>query len=116
MNACLTAKALEDIESCLFWSAENLGIPAAHRYRVLLETALLAIIENPELPGSIRIEGLDGEAGGYHMRHSRKQASVGGLIVKNPRPFLVYRATDGGSIEILRVLHERMDFESNFDP
>jgi len=37
-----TAKALGDIESSLFWSAENFGIPAAHRYRVLLDVALSA--------------------------------------------------------------------------
>ncbi len=115
MNVIRTAKALEDIESCLFWSAENFGIPAAHRYRVLLEVALLAILEDPELPGSKLIEGFSGKVRAYHIRHSRKEAPVGGLIVKIPRHFIVYRTTGTRSIELLRVLHDRMDFESNLN-
>lgn len=113
MNIIRTAKCLEDTESCLFWSAENFGIAAAHRYRVLMEVALMAIYENPELPGSKRIEGFGGKVRAYHIRHSRKKASVEGLIVKNPRHFIVYRTTDTGSIELLRVLHDVMDFASN---
>ena len=112
MNLIRTAKSVEDIESCLLWSAENFGIPAAHRYRVLLEVALLAIVEDPDLHGSKLIEGFDDKVRLYHLRHSRKVASVGGLIVKNPRHFIVYRATDDGAIELLRVLHERMDFDT----
>jgi len=113
MNVSRTTRALEDIESCLYWSAENFGIPAAHRYRVLLEVALLAILEAPELTGSKPIEGFGGQMRAYHIRHSRKEAPVGGLIVKNPRHFIVYRTTDTGSIELLRVLHDCMDFDSN---
>ncbi len=44
MNLIRSATAVEDIESCLLWSVENFGLPAAHRYRMLLEVALLAII------------------------------------------------------------------------
>jgi toxin ParE1/3/4 len=112
MRLLRSAKALEDLEACLFWSAENFGIPAAHRYRVLLEVALLAILADPELRGSKRIEGFGGKVRAYHIRHCRKEAPVGGLIVKNPRHFIVYRISDAGSIELLRVLHDRMDFET----
>lgn len=112
MNLLRTAKAVEDIESCLLWSAENFGIPAARRYRVLLEVALLAILEYPELRGSKLVEVFDGKVRTYHLRHSRKDAPVGGLIVKNPRHIIVYRTVGDGPIELLRVLHERMDFET----
>jgi toxin ParE1/3/4 len=115
MNLIRTARAVDDIESCLLWSAENFGIPAAHRYRVLLEVALLAIMEDPELPGSKLAEGFDGNVRLYHLRLSRKAAPVGGLIVKNPRHFIVYRATEDGAIELLRVLHERMDFDTRMN-
>jgi len=115
MNLLRTAKAVEDIESCLLWSAENFGIPAAHRYRVLLEVALLAIVEEPDLRGSKVMEGFDGKVRIYHLRHRRKDAPVGGLIVKNPRHFIVYRAMDDGAVELLRVLHERMDFEAQMN-
>jgi toxin ParE1/3/4 len=109
MNLIRTAKAVEDLESCLLWSAESFGIPAAHRYRALLEVALLAILEDPELRGSKPIEGFDGKVKIYHLRHCRQAAPVGGLIVKNPRHFIVYRTMEAGAIELLRVLHERMD-------
>ncbi|HRJ10998.1 MAG TPA: type II toxin-antitoxin system RelE/ParE family toxin [Prosthecobacter sp.] len=115
MNLTRTAKAVEDIESCLLWSAENFGIPAARRYRALLEVALLAILEDPELCGSKLMEGFDGKVRIYHLRHSRKAAPVGGLIVKNPRHFIVYRITSDRAIELLRVLHERMDFETQMN-
>lgn len=115
MKVIYSAKALEDIESCLFWSAENFGIPAAHRYRALLEVALLAILKDPNLPGSKRIEGFDGKVCAYHLKHSRKEAPVGGLIVKSPRHFIVYRAMDTGGIELLRVLHDGMDFDVNLE-
>jgi toxin ParE1/3/4 len=113
MKIIRTDKALEDIESCLFWSAENFGLPAAHRYRELLEVALLAILANPELPGAKRIEGFDNKVWAYHLKHSRKAAPVNGLIVKSPRHFIVYRAKCPGCIELLRVLHDCMDFDSN---
>ncbi len=103
MNLIRTAKALEDIEACLYWSAENFGIPAARRYRVLLEVALLAILKTPEPRGSKRIEGFGGKVRAYHLRHSRKDAPVDGLIVKTPRHFIVYRKTQTGGIELLRV-------------
>ena len=113
MKLVYTDRALEDIEACLFWSAENFGIPAAHRYRALLEVALLAVLKEPELPGSKRIEGFGGMVRVYHIKHSRNDAPVGGLIVKAPRHLIVYRTTDIGGIELLRVLHDRMDFESS---
>jgi toxin ParE1/3/4 len=112
MNLIRSATAVEDIESCLLWSVENFGIPAAHRYRALLEVALLAIMEDPELHGSKQVEGFDGKVRLYHLRHSRRSAPVGGLIVKNPRHFIVYRAMEERAIELLRVLHERMDFDT----
>jgi len=112
VNVIRTAKALEDIESCLFWSAESFGIPAAHRYRVLLKVTLLAILKTPELTGSKRIEGFGGKVRAYHLRHSRKEASLGGQIVKTPRHFIVYRTTETGNIARLRVLYDRMDFDS----
>jgi toxin ParE1/3/4 len=115
MNLIRSATAVEDIESCLLWSVENFGIPAAHRYRVLLEVALLAIMKDPDLHGSKQVEGFDGKVRIYHLRHSRKAASVGGLIVKNPRHFIVYRATEVREIELLRVLHERMDFDAHMN-
>ena len=70
---------------------------------------------NPELPGSKRIVGFDCDVQAYHIRHCRKNAPVGGLIVKNPRHFIVYRTTASGGIELLRVLHDRMDIESNLE-
>ena len=47
-----TDKAVQDIEACLYWSVENFGVSVAHRYRVLLEGALLAILLEPGRVGS----------------------------------------------------------------
>jgi toxin ParE1/3/4 len=55
-----------------------------------------------------KLERFDGSVRKYHLKHSRKNAAVGGLIVKKPRHFIVYRV-NGDTLEILRVLHDRMD-------
>ena len=45
------------------------------------------------------------------LKHRKKFARVDGNAVKNPKHLIVYRNRDG-EIEILRLLHERMDIVS----
>jgi toxin ParE1/3/4 len=108
MKRVRTARALRDFQDCILWSARNFGKQAAYRYKVLLEVAILDLGENADPIGSDSIEEFNGSVRKYHLRHSRKNAAVGGLIVKKPRHFIVYRV-NGDTLEILRVLHDRMD-------
>lgn len=111
MKIATTFRASRDIEECLLWSASNFGIPAARRYRKLLAVAIGEIANDPQLPGSKTWDDLQPGVRLYHLVHSRKRAPVDGLIVKRPRHFIAYRVSKGDTLEVLRVLHERMNIE-----
>jgi len=102
--------------NCLRWSYEQFGAVAAQRYRVLIQVAIMAILKDPQCSGSKAFPGKVDHVRLYHLRHSRNQAPVDGLIVKTLRHFLVYRHTDSkladSRLELLRLLHEKMDFET----
>ena len=107
----ISERALEDIEECLIWSAANFGRAAALRYRELLAVALSELADDPGLLGSRVHAGLQAGVRLYHLAHSRRRAPVEGLVVKRPRHFIVYRVAEGDSLEVLRVLDDRMDLE-----
>jgi len=47
----------------------------------------------------------------FHLRRCRKKAALNGLVVKEPRHFVLYRIKEPGGIEILRLLHDEMDID-----
>ena len=103
-------RALRDIDDCLFWSARNFGRQAAYRYKTLLSVSIREIANDPALPGHRNLEGFEPLVRLYHIRHSRRRADVGGLIVKQPRHFIAYQA-ENDMLTILRDLHDSMDVE-----
>jgi len=108
MKLVRTPQSLLDLQDCILWSARNFGRQAAYRYKVLLEVSILEIGNNPNLIGSDSINEFDDSIKKYHLRNSRKNAPVGGIIVKRPRHFIVYRVKQD-EIQILRVLHDQMN-------
>lgn len=110
MNLQTTRLALQDLDDCLLWSLKHFGRPAAERYRRLLEHSIREIANSPDLIGSeLREEFGDGVLF-YHLRNSRKDVVIGGMVVKKPRHFICYRH-DAGTVTILRILHDQMDFD-----
>lgn len=88
-------------ESRRSWSDE-----AARRYAMLLDAAMNHVAEEPR--GPLTRDGAAIRPGlrSFHVRHAR------GLIparVKAPTHLLIFRVVEGGLVEIVRVLHERMD-------
>ncbi len=51
----------------------------------------------------------------HHLRHNRKRAAVNGLVVKNPRHFVIY-LEEPEAVRILRLLHDCMDIEARIGP
>ena len=98
----------EDLISALEWALENFGEKTRTRYLKLIEVSLNSITKDPlllhsrEFEKTVRI---------YHLKHRKKAARVDGIAVNNPKHMIVYRIEDG-EIEILRLLHERMDIIS----
>jgi toxin ParE1/3/4 len=103
-----TSQFKEDVISTLERTVEFFGSSAKERYARLINVALEEITKDPLLRGSREAHGVRL----YHLRHSKKNAAVDGISVKNPRHFVAYRVS-GEVIEVLRLLHDSRDIESH---
>ena len=110
MRLTRSQQTIQDIEDALFNSAVSFGKPAARRYRNLIQTAMRDVAADPELTDSSTISSAPENLRIYHLRHSKQRAVVDGLSVKRPRHVLIYQVKPI-SVVIVRVLHERMDFD-----
>lgn len=106
----ISGPARADLEHILAVSLERWGEDGQARYRGLLEAALRAIASDPEGPVT-RDRGLLG-AGlrSFHLRHTRRAHGV-----HEPVHIIYYRLMRSASIEVVRVLHERMDPTAHLD-
>lgn len=103
----LSEPAKADIAAILKTSEELHGKQARIRYRACLTAAMRRIAADPEGPLTIdRIELVSGIRS-FHIRHSRGESRE--APVANPVHVIFYRATDVGVVEIVRILHERME-------
>ena len=103
----LSDPAKSDIASVLRTSAAMHGVEARIRYRGLLTAALRRIAADPH--GLLTVDRGNLFAGlrSLHVRHSRaesREAPVG-----DPVHVIFYRVIEPGLVEIVRVLHERME-------
>lgn len=103
----LTKTAKADIASILKTSESRHGLEARLRYRGLIAAAIRRVADDPN--GPLTKEFPFGESGvrSFHIRHSRRGSGEG--RVGHPVHVIFYRAVHPGLIEIVRVLHERME-------
>jgi toxin ParE1/3/4 len=101
--------AVHDIESILIWTGEQFGERARIRYEALLVRAIIDVADAPDRIGSSSRPEIAPFVWSYHLYYSRRRVTDKVGRVKQPRHFLMYRARTDGTIEILRVLHDRMD-------
>jgi toxin ParE1/3/4 len=100
----LSRAAQADLASILEASRERWGESGRTRYAALIAAAMRKTAAHPEGPTTKARTDLASGVRSFHLRHARRGSGVGA-----PVHVLYYRAMDTGSIEILRVLHERMD-------
>ncbi|MEA1675413.1 type II toxin-antitoxin system RelE/ParE family toxin [Nitrospirillum sp. BR 11163] len=103
----IAAAAKADLKAIAAHSLQTFGDGAFHRYRALLFQAIQDLRADPYRLGSVDKPELSVRM--YHLRHSRRRASVEGVPVLTPRHLLVYEVMEPGVIDILRVLHDAMD-------
>jgi toxin ParE1/3/4 len=103
----LTASARRDIGSILRMSEERHGRDARTRYAALVLAALRRVAENPEGRATRDRGDLRPGFRSFHIRHSRTESRE--APVANPVHVIFYRVMDAGMVEIVRVLHERME-------
>lgn len=106
----ISRPAREDLEHILEVSLERWGEDGQERTRELLEAAVHAIVSDPEGPLT-RDRGLLG-AGlrSFHLRHARRAHGV-----HDPVHIIYFRRTRSPSIDVVRILHERMDPTAHLD-
>jgi toxin ParE1/3/4 len=75
------------------------------RYSVLLTTAMLKVANNPEGPTARDRTDLGRGIRSFHLRHARAAETK----VGRPVHILYYRVVRPDVVEIVRVLHERME-------
>lgn len=88
----------EDLLSIFRYTHDTWGEEQVWNYLSLLEAARDQLTKNPFCPGS----------------RSREDLAAGCRIFRVGKHYFVYRIQDE-YLEIARILHESMDFESQFD-
>jgi toxin ParE1/3/4 len=102
----LSRPAQADLAHILAASAERWGLEGRRRYATLLAAALRKVASEPEgLATRDRADLMPGIRS-LNIRYLRLGENV---KVRRPVHFLYYRVLAPGLIEIVRVLHERME-------
>src|SRR5436305_8877726 len=103
----LSRPAQMDVAGIFAQSAELWGAEAGRRYAVTLATAMRQVAADPEGRGTHGSDELLPGLRSLHLRHARVEDPRS--RVKQPAHVLYYRAVAPQLIEIVRVLHEKME-------
>lgn len=106
----LSGPAQADLAHILATSLDRWGVEGRDRYAALLAAALRAVAADPNGAATRAREDLPPGIRSFHLRHAR-----GAHGVKTPVHLIYYRAIRTDLIEIVRVLHERMDPSRDLD-
>jgi toxin ParE1/3/4 len=109
----LARPAQIDVANILATSVERWGVEARQRYIAMLAAAMRHVALEPDGPLTRKRPDLRPGVRSFHVRHARRSGA--GDEVKRPVHVLYYRAAEPGVIEIIRVLHERMDPTRHLD-
>lgn len=103
----LSRLAEDDLAHILAETGQRWGAEARRRYAAILAAAMRKAAAEPQ--GQTTRERADLLPGicSFHIRHARGKEAKG--KVRQPVHILYYRAIAPGLIEIVRVLHERME-------
>lgn len=95
----LGAAAELDFANILRWTTEEFGARQSRRYRDTIVEAIGELANGPEVAGSRARDEIGRGLRTLHMaRHGQRGSH-----------FLLYRAAPERTVEIVRILHDRMD-------
>jgi toxin ParE1/3/4 len=103
----LSDPAKADIAAILRRSEELHGKEARSRYRACLTAAMRRVAADPEGRSTVDRGEFDPSIRSFHIRHSRDESRE--APVANPVHVIFYRVISPGFVEIVRVLHDRME-------
>jgi toxin ParE1/3/4 len=100
----LGAVAEIDFANIVKWTTENFGVRQSRVYQKTLVQAIGELAEGPDVAGSkARDEIMPGLRTVHVARHGRRGSH-----------FLMYRVAPKTTVEIVRILHDRMDLQRHF--
>ena len=103
----LSAPAKADVAAILETSEARYGRQGRIRYQALLAAAMRRVAADPEGRSTADRGELLAGIRCFHLRHSRDESRE--APVANPVHVIFYRVAPAGIVEIVRVLHERME-------
>jgi len=103
----LARRAQIDISRVLATSGENWGVEARRRYAGLLTSAIRRVAAEPDGGATRQRTELAPRMRSFHVR--QVQQADRGAKVRRPVHVIYYRVIRPGLVEIVRVLHERME-------
>jgi toxin ParE1/3/4 len=103
----ISRPAQADLTQILASSAERWGIEARRRYAALLAAAMRRVAAEPESTTTKDRAELSRGIRSFHLRHVRIDKPE--AKVRRPVHVLYYRVVRLGLVEIVRVLHERIE-------
>ena len=109
----LAGPAQIDLTSILSTSAERWGAEGRERYAAVLAAAMRQVAAEPDGPLTRKRPDLRAGIRSFHVRHAQRSAEA--AKVRRPVHVLYYRVAKEGVIEIVRVLHERMEPSRHLD-
>jgi toxin ParE1/3/4 len=109
----LARPAQTDLANILSMSVERWGAEGRQRYAAVLADAIRQVAAEPDGPLTKNRPDLRSGIRSFHVRHARRSAR--GARVRRPVHVLYYRVAQEGVIEIIRVMHERMEPSRHLD-
>ena len=109
----LARPAQIDLANILATSGERWGAEGEQRYATVLAAAMRQVADDPEGPLTKKRTELRAGIRSFHLRHAPRSADA--AKVRRPVHVLYYRVAQDGVIEIVRVLHEKMDPSRHLD-
>ncbi|EJW10712.1 hypothetical protein A33M_4113 [Rhodovulum sp. PH10] len=100
----ISRPAERDLAKILATSEARWGASARRSYAALLASAFRAIAADPKAPPTRDRSDLLPGLRSLHLRHAERAPGV-----KHPVHVVFYRSADTETIEIVRVLHDRME-------
>jgi toxin ParE1/3/4 len=97
----LGAAAELDFANIIKWTAENFGARQSRVYRDTLIQAIRELADGPDVAGSKARDEIMPDLRTLHVARRGRRGSH----------FLMYRAAPKRTIEIVRILHDRMDLK-----
>ena len=110
----LSEPARADIAAILRRSEELYGKEARIRYRACLTAGMRRVAADPDGRSTVDRTELIPGIRSFHIRHSRNESRE--EPVANPAHVLFYRVIRTGVVEIVRVLHDRMEPSRHLGP